>query len=46
VTLDVPADVESVRVSAQVDPVTDSDEATGDNAAGFTYPVAPPEETS
>lgn len=46
VTLDVPADVESVRVSAQVDPVTDSDEATGDNAAGFTYPVAPPEESS
>jgi len=42
VTLTVADGVESVRVTGQVDPVTDVDEATGDNAAGFTYPVAPP----
>ena len=42
VGLTVGEGVESVRVTGQVDPVTDVDEATGDNAAGFTYPVAPP----
>jgi hypothetical protein len=40
VTLAVAEGAESVRVTGQVDPVTDVDEATGDNAAGFTYPVA------
>lgn len=40
VTISVPRRIEQVRVTAQVDPVTDADEATGDNAAGFTYPVA------
>jgi hypothetical protein len=40
VTISVPRRIDQVRVSAQVDPVTDTDEATGDNAAGFTYPVA------
>ncbi len=44
VTISVPRRIEQVRVTAQVDPVTDVDEATGDNAAGFTYPVARPQQ--
>jgi len=44
VTVSVPRRIDQVRVTAQVDPVTDVDDATSDNAAGFTYPVAAPEQ--
>ena len=40
VTLAVPRRGEQVRVDAAVNPVTDTDDAGGDNAAGFTYSVA------
>jgi hypothetical protein len=42
VTLSLPTTIDEVRVTAEVSPVTDVDEAGSDNAAGFTYPVAAP----
>lgn len=41
VTLTVPDRAEQVRVDAVVNPVTDTDEADSDNAAGFVYTVRP-----
>ena len=41
VTLTVPNRAEQVRVDAVVSPVTDTDEADSDNAAGFVYAVRP-----
>lgn len=41
VTLTVPRRAEQVRVDAAVDPLTDTDEAGSDNAAGFVYAVRP-----
>lgn len=42
VSVSLPPRIQQVRVTAEVTPVTDTDDAGGDNAAGFTYPVAPP----
>jgi len=42
VTVSVPAGASTMRVNATVTPLADTDEAQGDNAAGFTYPVSPP----
>lgn len=42
VQLTVPAEAAEVRVDATVSPLTDVDDAEGDNSAGFTYPVQPP----
>lgn len=42
VTLTVPRDADQVRVDAAVSPLADSDDAEGDNAAGFTYRVVAP----
>lgn len=42
ITLSLPATITEVRVTADVSPVTDVDDAGSDNAAGFTYPVAAP----
>ena len=39
VTLEVPAGSGPVQVGATVTPAAGNDEATADNAAGFTYPV-------
>jgi hypothetical protein len=41
VTLTVPNRAEQVRIDAAVDPLTDTDEAGSDNAAGFVYAVRP-----
>ena len=42
VTLTVPTQATEVRVNATVTPLTDVDDAEGDNSAGFTYPVQAP----
>jgi len=42
VRLTVPPRAQQVRVDAVVSPVTDIDDAGGDNAAGFTYRVVAP----
>lgn len=44
VTLTVPRRADSVRVNAVVAPLADSDDAEGDNAAGFTYRVVAPDD--
>jgi hypothetical protein len=43
VTLGLPEAVRAVQVGATVASTSDSDPADGDNAAGFTYPVRPPQ---
>lgn len=42
VTVTLPAEASDLRLSATVEPLTGTDEAPADNAAGFTYPVAAP----
>jgi hypothetical protein len=42
VRITAPPRAEQVRIDAVVSPVTDVDDAEGDNAAGFTYRVAAP----
>lgn len=42
VTVTLPAEASDLRLSATVEPLTDTDETPADNAAGFTYPVAAP----
>ena len=46
VTLTVPRRADSVRVNAVVTPSADTDDAGGDNAAGFTYRVVAPDDQS
>lgn len=46
VALTVAQEATEVRVDAEVTPVNDTDDAEGDNAAGFTYPVAAPDDAT
>lgn len=44
VTVTVPRRADAVRVDATVSPLADTDDAEGDNAAGFTYRVVAPDD--